>query len=53
MAFAMYGWGALMSGTRFVHVSVFPVSGESSLCFVVPLMSCERYREFAPVSFES
>ena len=53
MAFAMYGRGDMMSITRFVHVSVFPVSGESRLCFVVPLMSCERYRDFAPVSFES
>ena len=52
MAFALYGRGAMMSSTRFVHVSVFPVSGESRLCFVVPLMSGERFRDFAPVSFE-
>ena len=52
MAFAMYGRGAMMSSTRSVHVSAFPVSGESRLCFVIPLKSGERFRDFAPVSFE-
>ena len=52
MAFAMYGRGVMMSITRSVHVSAFPLSEESRLCFVVPLASGERLRDFAPVSFE-